>query len=273
MIGNWRDAEDIAAAWVRRFGWADAEVTRDGQDNGIDVWAKGAVAQVKCWNQKKAGIEEVQRLAGSASPGQSCLFFSTHGYTRAALVWTYHPDHRMALFQLLLDGRLVACNSHAWRVMRQTPFRLPYAVRRPLLSKARKVYASLGTLMIPLSLYFLYVAAIGLMHGALATFLGRSFIFWTALLGLSCLGTAVHSLGPEAHRFVLAWRRYKATRSWADWCDAFKIEPDRDAGTPPDLFVGHDLHWLVRLHFFREDLDQWWRFTRRGLVSRYRGSA
>jgi hypothetical protein len=47
------------------------------------------------------------------------------------------------------------------------------------------------------------------------------------------------SLGPEARRFILAVQRYKETRSWADWRQAFKAEPaDRDAGTPPDLFWG-----------------------------------
>jgi Restriction endonuclease len=123
IVSDWYVGEQVAAAWVRRFGWEDAEVTPDGRDNGIDVWARGAVAQVKIWKHKRAGIAEVQRLAGSAKPGQSCLFFSADGYTRAALAWSYHLDHRVALFELLPDGRLVACNWHAWRISQEAPFR------------------------------------------------------------------------------------------------------------------------------------------------------
>ena len=267
VINDWPDGEEIAAAWVRRFGWADAEATPAGHDNGIDVWAKGAVAQVKCWKQKKVGIKYVQRLAGTAKPAQSCIFFSTTGYTKAALLWTYHPDHRVALFQLLPDGRLIACNWHAWRIAQQAPLRFPYAFRRP---RPRALYVCLGIFFVFDGVFLLWLTALSLMRGAYATATGANFTFMIGTMGIASIWIVAHTLGPEAHRFMLAARRYKETRSWADWRGAFKVVPaDRDAGTPPDLFVGYEVHWLVRLLFFGEDLGRWWRFTRRWVVCRW----
>ena len=64
IIDSPRKAEEIAAAWLRRLGYPDALVTPVGADDGVDVSAFGAVAQVKwtgrpnrrpgsegpCWN-------------------------------------------------------------------------------------------------------------------------------------------------------------------------------------------------------------------------------
>lgn len=70
-VFDYRDAEKIAAGWLRRFGYSDAEATPDGRDNGIDVYANGAIAQVKNWATKRVGIAEVQRLCGAAQSGQA----------------------------------------------------------------------------------------------------------------------------------------------------------------------------------------------------------
>src|SRR5262245_12525212 len=73
------DAERIAVLWLQRFGHPDARLTRRGPDDGIDVWSKGAVAQVKHRTDKRVGIADVQRLAGAASAGQRRYFFSSSG--------------------------------------------------------------------------------------------------------------------------------------------------------------------------------------------------
>lgn len=41
VITDYRKAEQIAAAWLRRFGYRDARVTPDRQDNGVDVQSAG----------------------------------------------------------------------------------------------------------------------------------------------------------------------------------------------------------------------------------------
>jgi hypothetical protein len=266
-ITDSRIAELVSAAWVRRFGWADAEATPVGHDEGIDVWAKGAVAQVKWWRPKKPGIKEVQRLPGSAKPGQACLFFSRSGYTKAALLWSYHPDNRrVALFQLLPDGRLIACNWHAWRIAREAPFRLPYSLRRPM---PRAMYVGVGSFLALDGVFLLWLTALALVQGAYTTAEGANFTFMLGTMGIASVGVAIRTLGPEARRFMVGARRYKETHSWAEWREEFKLKPaDRDAGTAPDLFLGYEVRWLVRLRFFCEDLGRWWRHTLRWVACR-----
>jgi hypothetical protein len=267
-ITDSRVAELVAAAWVRRFGWADAEATPVGPDEGIDVWAKGAVAQVKWWRPKKPGIKEVQRLAGSAKPGQSCLFFSSSGYTKAALLWSYHPDNRVALFELMPDARLIACNWHAWRIAQEAPCRLPSALRRPM---PRPVYVGVGSFLALDGVFLLWLTALALVRGAYTTAEGANFTIMLGTMGIASVGVAIRTLGPEARRFIVGARRCKETRSWADLREAFKLEPaDRDAGTPPDLFLGYEVRWLVRLVFFCEDLGRSWRHTLRWVACRLR---
>jgi hypothetical protein len=130
LIDSYRDAEEIAASWLRRFGYSDAHVTVDRQDDGIDVEATGAVAQVKYWKKKRVGIAEVQRLAGSARRGQACYFFAAAGYTRAATRWAESPDNRMRLFVMRSDGNIVAWNSRAHRALLATPPHIPSERRR-----------------------------------------------------------------------------------------------------------------------------------------------
>ncbi|MEU4243093.1 restriction endonuclease [Actinoplanes sp. NPDC026619] len=88
-----RDAENTAGRWLHRLGYSDAALTAAGHDNGIDVISAGAVAQVKRWRTTPVGIREVQRLAGAAEPGQTCLFFASYGYTAAASTAAAIRDH------------------------------------------------------------------------------------------------------------------------------------------------------------------------------------
>lgn len=115
VISTFEDAEKVAASWLRRFGHKDAKATRKGKDNGIDVVAMRAVAQVKWWKTKNVGIVDVQRLVGAANPGQACYFFASRGYTREARTWARGSDHQVALFLLDDSGNVTAANYHAKR--------------------------------------------------------------------------------------------------------------------------------------------------------------
>lgn len=116
LISDDRQAEEVCAEWLRKFGYADAKVsakTGSGHDYGIDVYAGLAVAQVKYWLTTRVGIKDVQRLAGAAAPGQAKFFFAAAGYTKAAIRWAAYPGRRIALFMLRPDGHLIALNYHA----------------------------------------------------------------------------------------------------------------------------------------------------------------
>ena len=79
QISDYNQAEEVAAAWLRRFGYADAKVsgkTESGHDDGVNIFAARAVAQVKYWVTKRVGIKHVQQLAGAAQPWQDKLFFA-----------------------------------------------------------------------------------------------------------------------------------------------------------------------------------------------------
>jgi hypothetical protein len=133
----------------------------------------------------------------------------------------------------------------------------------------RMFYVCLGLFFVLEAVLLLWWTTLSLIRGAYTTATGANFTLMMGTMGLASVGIVVNTLGPEARRFMLAARRYKETRSWADWRGAFKVEPaDRDAGTPPDLFLGYDLQWLVRLEFLRADLGRWWRFLRRSVACR-----
>lgn len=132
IITDYKKAEEIAAAWLRRFGYWDAHVTPDRQDDGIDVESRGAVAQVKNWRTKRVGIADVQRLAGSAETGQACFFFSASGYTRAASRWAAGAGHRVSLFIMQINGHIVACNYRAKWTLWKAPRHIPVAQRRSI---------------------------------------------------------------------------------------------------------------------------------------------
>jgi Restriction endonuclease/Bacterial PH domain len=108
---DWREAEEAARAWMVRHGFPDAVLTPSGSDQGVDVRADDAVAQVKA-HATAAGRPSVQNLVGIASTERrKALFFATGGYTPAARVWADRAG--VALFRLRPDGDVVPMNEAA----------------------------------------------------------------------------------------------------------------------------------------------------------------
>lgn len=95
---TWREAEDLAAEWMRYLGYDDAAITGGAADGGLDVVATGAVAQVK-WQGAAVGRPAVQRLVGAAPVGtRAVLFFSWSGYSKGAIEYANERD--VALFDV-----------------------------------------------------------------------------------------------------------------------------------------------------------------------------
>lgn len=228
----------MAAAWVRRFGYPDAEVTPPGPDDGIDVRSIGAVAQVKWWNTKNAGIEEVQRIAGCAEPGQQSFFFVRNGYTRAAARWLEPPDCPVAAFILYANGDVAPVNVASKTVVRRTTPRIPSAQRVPVgpwlnttTSVVLIVVAILHSLLLSLALqhwtvrmeYFLALAMIVLMLVTEAALLKQL------------------RVPQELLRVLKEVRSARKGGGWSGWRKVLTrpLIPVRDAGLPPDLFAGY----------------------------------
>lgn len=112
---DWMQAEQLAAAAVQQFGFADARVTPPGADGGLDVIARGAAAQVK-YTSTPVGRPTLQQLQGAAG-GRSAIFFSRSGYARTAVAFADQVD--MALFTITLPTRVTAVNDAAVRLVQQ----------------------------------------------------------------------------------------------------------------------------------------------------------
>ncbi len=85
---SWQGAERFAAQWMRAAGWSDAHCTQAGADGGVDVRARGAVAQVKYWAGGAVSIKDVQRTYGIAVHERATtIIFSRSGYTKQATDW------------------------------------------------------------------------------------------------------------------------------------------------------------------------------------------
>lgn len=96
------ETETVAAEWMRWMGYGDAKASPVGADEGIDVHASRAVAQVKA-QMVKTARPEVQQLHGVATGvGKKALFFSLSGYTAEARDWADRIG--MALFTFDLQG-------------------------------------------------------------------------------------------------------------------------------------------------------------------------
>lgn len=115
MVRDAREAEELAAEWVRWLGWVDARTTPVGADRGIDVIGSDVVAQVK-FEAVKTGRPTLQALygAGIAHGARQFLFFSSAGYTEQASDWTNGLG--IALFRFTLDGSIEPANEDARRL-------------------------------------------------------------------------------------------------------------------------------------------------------------
>lgn len=114
-IASWQDAEHLAADWMRDHGFPDARVTKSGADNGIDVFSRRAIAQVK-YQAAYVGRPQVQQLVGARGPDRErqLLFFTGSSYTGTAL--GYADVMSIGLFTYELDGTVTPANSVAERI-------------------------------------------------------------------------------------------------------------------------------------------------------------
>ena len=84
MVFSWSMAEELALAHMHQIGFVDARRSKAGADGGVDVASMNAVAQVKHLSVP-VGSPEVQRLRGAAHGIRNALFYSSSGYSAAAL--------------------------------------------------------------------------------------------------------------------------------------------------------------------------------------------
>lgn len=105
----WKDAENLAAQWMRGHGYPDARTTTGGADGGIDVRSRKAIAQVKM-EGKAVGRPALQRLVGARGNNTQLelLFFSASGYTDTAK--KYANEMRIALLTYDTAGHVRAAN-------------------------------------------------------------------------------------------------------------------------------------------------------------------
>lgn len=114
-ILTWKDAEVAAAQHMCRvLGFSDAVLTGPGTDNGIDVKAMYAVAQVKNLSQP-VGQPDLQRLVGANELGKTMLFYSSSGYSRQAC--DYAERIGIALFRFDPPGAPAPVSSTARRLL------------------------------------------------------------------------------------------------------------------------------------------------------------
>lgn len=106
---SWVQAEQLAAAALRKFGFDDALPTGSGTDAGLDVAGRSIACQVK-YTAKPVGRPVLQQLVGAAG-GRVTAFFSRAGYTAQAV--EYADQVGMALFGLTLPSTVSPQNSVA----------------------------------------------------------------------------------------------------------------------------------------------------------------
>ncbi|MFU8873252.1 restriction endonuclease [Micromonospora sp. SL4-19] len=110
LPADWQTAEEIACAHMRSLGFSDAETTTSGRDGGLDVVADRAVAQVKMLAQP-VGAPPVQQLRGTRPHVAYHLFYSTSGYTPAAIAAA--GEIGVALFRIGRNGSVTEVNEQA----------------------------------------------------------------------------------------------------------------------------------------------------------------
>jgi hypothetical protein len=243
IIDSPRKAEEIAAAWLRRFGYRDALVTPVGPDDGVDAGSYGAVAQVK-WTGRPVRAPDVRGLVGTGKPGQARFFFSKSGYTKPVLRWAADLERPVQLFIMGDDGNLLACNYRAKRSLWHAPLHVPVASRRPAPRSLPWVSIIVGV--------FALLDAVVLAYVMVRIFLVGQ-VLLGALFGAGALGMAavfVHSVYLPAVRITRNVRRGQV----AGIRESFSRPrpPEVDKGLPSDAFVGfapdpigRSLDWVV----------------------------
>ncbi|MBM7276702.1 restriction endonuclease [Gordonia rubripertincta] len=193
-------AEIVATQIMRKIGFADAQQTQRASDQGRDIVASGAIAEVK-WKSAPAGRPDTQKLGGALLREQrlfrrndKMLFFSKSGFSPHAV--SYADDVSMALFEFGLDGKAKAVNKHAMPYRQRYPAVVTGSVparRTPQPSRLSRLAEGIVTAL--LVFVVLVVAPLATVAGAgLALYLGiRCLTTGSIPAGLAflALGTAL----------------------------------------------------------------------------------
>jgi len=132
---TWQDAEVLAAMHMRELGFDDARTTGPGVDAGLDVIASGAVAQVKHLTAP-VGAPDIQRFRGASYSHRRALFYSSSGYTAAAISAADRSE--IALFLIKPGLSIEPVNDHACEVRpAQAPSTERAQIRDGLLTRVR----------------------------------------------------------------------------------------------------------------------------------------
>ncbi|MFQ1000485.1 restriction endonuclease [Modestobacter sp. SSW1-42] len=118
LVTEWRTAEDVACAHMRSIGFTDARLSGGGRDGGLDVTSGLGVAQVKM-QALPVSAPVVQQLRGAAPLAPYHLFYSTSGFTAAAMAAANEIGVR--LYKVDADGGVVAANPLALSLARRGP--------------------------------------------------------------------------------------------------------------------------------------------------------
>jgi hypothetical protein len=105
----WKQAEYLAVAALRQFGYLDAQLTESGSDGGVDVRSSRILAQVK-HTSRPVGRPVVQQLIGAAD-GLPVAFFALTGYTQQAE--DFAIERGVALFRISLPASVSPVNDRA----------------------------------------------------------------------------------------------------------------------------------------------------------------
>lgn len=87
-----RDYEIFCAGWVEYLGGQNVRVTQQSSDGGIDIISENEVAQVKL-HGSPVSVQPIRELFGvSQSLSKTPLFFTSTGYTQAAITFAEAND-------------------------------------------------------------------------------------------------------------------------------------------------------------------------------------
>lgn len=110
-IRGFEDAELAARDWLREVGFADAEVTGQGADGGVDVRGSELVAQVKA-EMKPIGGPVIQQIFGIATAEEKlAACFALSGFTNKAVDFADRVG--VALFRFNYEGEVEPANVSA----------------------------------------------------------------------------------------------------------------------------------------------------------------
>lgn len=115
LLSDCRTAEDVALWHMSgQLGFFGARLTGGMSDRGVDVEHPAAVAQVKM-QANPVGSPQIRQLRGTRPHLRNHVFYSTSGFTRAAVVEA--AETGVALFTLDNDATVRPHGSHAKRLI------------------------------------------------------------------------------------------------------------------------------------------------------------